>query len=102
MRIPEQFEIGGQTIKIIVKDEVDKSSRYGYYNDVREEIYIFKKVEINNEIVELTESQIENTMFHELFHVFQFHSKDKISETESSTYATFMTQFIKSSGLKII
>lgn len=101
MKIPEKFELGGQTITIRI-EESDKENRFGYYDSVNEEIVIFKKVEGANGLVEQTESQLMDTMFHEVFHSFQYHGKGETSEEESSTYASFMTQFFKSSGLKIV
>lgn len=104
MRIPEKFEIGGQEIKVNYTDiDYTSENRFGWYDSVAEEITICKKVKNGEDkIVELSESQIENTFFHELMHVFQFHSKDEMSEEESSTYSAFLTQFFKSSGLKIV
>lgn len=101
MKIPEKFEIGGQEIKVIIEDQ-DSENRYGYYDDVTEEIHLFKKLKIDGKVTELTSIQIENSFFHELFHCFQFHGKGDTSESESSTYAAFMTQFLKSSNLSIV
>lgn len=43
MKIPKQFTIHGHTINIRVV-EVDEENRYGYYDNVREEILIARKV----------------------------------------------------------
>lgn len=102
MTFPEKFEIGGQEITIKIEDIDEKENRFGYYNSVKEEIVIFKTVEDEDGVVELTESQLMDSLWHEVFHAFQYHSKNETSETESATYASFMTQFIKSSGLKIV
>lgn len=102
MTFPEKFEIGGQVITVRIEDHDLRDNRFGYYDSVKEEIVIFKQVEGENGLVNLTESQLVDSWWHELFHAFQYHSKTETSETESATYASFMTQFIKSSGLKIV
>jgi len=67
MKIPEKFEIGGQTVKILVKDKDDSGdNRFGYYDSTKEEIVIFKKLDSEDEVVELTEDQINNTFWHEI------------------------------------
>lgn len=103
MKIPTKFEIGGQEIKVNFLD-IDETTenRFGFYDSVKEEITVFKQVKSDDGPVNLTEVQIENTFWHEVLHAFQFHSKDDTSEEESSTYAAFLTQFFKSSGLKIV
>lgn len=44
MKIPEQFIIHGQVVKVIQK-EIDSinDNRHGYYDSVKEEIIIFHK-----------------------------------------------------------
>lgn len=102
MTFPEKFELGGQVITIRVEDIDEAENRFGYYNSVKEEIVIFKHVNDEEDKVELSESQLMDTLLHEVFHSFQYHSKGETSEAESATYASFMTQFLKSSGLKLV
>ncbi|MGM9533093.1 hypothetical protein, partial [Intestinibacter sp.] len=54
------------------------------------------------ETIRLSQLQIENTFWHEVFHAFQFHSKGEYSEAEAASYAGMMTELIRSSNLKII
>lgn len=65
MKIPERFEIGGQEIKVIIEDQ-DSESRYGYYNDVTEEIHLFREIKVEDKVTKLTSIQIENTLWHEV------------------------------------
>ncbi len=101
MNIPKKFTINGQPIHIEILDKLE-DNRYGDYNDAKELIRIAKTVEVDKEIIELSESQILNTFFHEVFHAFQFHSKGEYSEAEAASYAGMMTELISSSNLKII
>lgn len=88
MRIPKQFVIHGHNIRVIQK-EIDNSedNRYGYYDSVREEIVIFSKVRAGNEPVLLTETQLEATFWHELYHCFQWHIKGATDEWEAQSYS---------------
>lgn len=101
MTFPKKFELGGQVITVRIEDIDKAENRFGYYNSIKEEIVIFKHVNDDGSKVELSESQLMDSLFHEVFHSFQYHSKGDTFEEESATYASFMTQFFKSSGLKI-
>ena len=96
MKIPEQFIIHGQVIKIIQKeiDNID-DNRYGYYNSVKEEIVIFHKVMADGEPITLTDTQIEATFWHELVHCFQWHIKGQTDEWEAQSYSGLIIEFLK-------
>lgn len=67
MMIPSKFTIHGHEIKVIQREIDNKEdNRYGYYDNVREEIVIFSKVRSDGEPVDLTDTQIEATFYHEL------------------------------------
>ncbi len=102
MKIPKQFIIHGHIIKVIQK-EIDskEENRYGYYDSVREEIVIFNKVRSDGEPITLTQVQIEDTFWHEVMHLFQWHIKGSCDEWEAQSYAGLMIEFIKTSGIKI-
>ncbi len=67
MKIPREFIIHGHVVKVIQR-EIDSISdnRYGYYDSAKEEIVIFRKVRSNEEVITLTDIQIEATFYHEL------------------------------------
>lgn len=96
MKIPKQFVIHGHTVKVIQK-EIDNydDNRYGYYDSVKEEIVIFRKVRSDGEPVTLTEVQIEATFYHELMHCFQWHIKGTTDEWEAQSYSGLMVEFFK-------
>lgn len=96
MKIPEQFIIHGQVVKVIQK-EIDSinDNRYGYYDSVKEEIVIFSKVRSGEEPITLTETQIEATFWHELMHCFQWHIKGATDEWEAQSYSGVLLEFFK-------
>ena len=96
MKIPEQFIIHGHIVKVIQK-EIDTigDNNYGYYDDVKEEIIIFRKVRSGEEPVTLTETQIEATFWHELIHCFQYHTKGEYNEQEAQSYSGLLIEFFK-------
>lgn len=100
MKIPKQFILHGHTITVREVEKL-KSNNYGEYDSVREQISIAHKIESDGELVELTQTQIEATFFHELLHAFQWHIKGETDELEAQAYAGLMLEFIRTSGIKI-
>lgn len=95
MQLPSEFKCAGFTIKVIIEDELPNGD-YGSFCDARNEIKIARTVKSDNQIVELTEEQITNTFWHELFHCFQFYYDNEYSEGQSQTYANFMCEYFHS------
>lgn len=101
MRIPEKFTVNSQEIKIELVDTLPDQN-FGEYCCITDTIKLATHVKDDDGTVySLTEEQIENTLFHEVLHSFQWHSKGDYSETESNTYAGYLLEFFKSSGLII-
>lgn len=96
MDIPESFIIHGHAINIYVLEVDTEDNRYGYYDSVKEEIVIFKKVYSSGVLCSLSETQILHTFFHELIHAFQWHLKGDTDEQEAQSYAGLMMEFINS------
>ena len=70
MEIPKRFKIANTEYEVQVVDKSDDGN-YGYHNDIRRKIVVAKSMDDEGKIVQLTEQQIENTFWHELFHCFQ-------------------------------
>lgn len=100
MRIPKQFILHGHTISVREVEKL-KSNAFGEYDNTRELITIAHKVESDDELVTLTNEQVEHTFWHEVIHVFQWHSKGKYDEAEAQVYAGLMMELLKTSGIKI-
>lgn len=99
MQIPESFKLNGQTVKVEVVDEI--AGKYGYYNDVKQVICIAKTIRDGDEVIKLSQAQMETTFWHEVFHAFQERTKGKYSEEESSRYSWLMVELINSSRIEI-
>lgn len=100
MRIPKQFILHGHTISVREVEKL-KSNAFGEYDNTKELITIAHKVESDDELVTLTNEQVEHTFWHEVIHVFQWHSKGKYDEAEAQVYAGLMIELLKTSGIKI-
>ena len=101
MKIPEKFTINSQEITIELVDTLP-NQRFGEYCYITDKIKLATNVKDDDgTVISLKEEQIENTFWHELLHVFQWYSKGSFSEEESSTYAGYLLEFFKSSGLII-
>ena len=98
MKIPESFIIHGHTIKVIQK-EIDsyEENRFGYYDSVKEEIVIFRKVRSGDCAIVLTETQLEASFWHETMHCLQWHIKGTTDEWEAQSYAGLMVELFKTS-----
>lgn len=101
MKIPEKFTINLQEIKIVLVDTIE-DRLFGQYDCIKDTIKLAKYIKDDEgEKIKLTEEQMLNTFFHEMLHAFQWHAKGDTSESESSTYAGYLVEFIKSSGINI-
>lgn len=91
--IPNKFKIAGFEIGVTFEDKLDDNN-YGYWNDVSNTIVLAKNISLKNgELTSLTDRQIKNTFYHELFHAFQFYSGKKYCEIECNIFANFMLEF---------
>ena len=101
MKIPEKFTINGQEIIVELLDTLP-NQKFGEYCCITDKIKLAKRVKDDDgTAISLKEEQMENTFWHEVLHAFQWHSKGDFSEAESSTYAGYLLEFFKSSGLII-
>lgn len=101
MKIPEKFTINSQEITVELLDTLP-DQKFGEYCCITDKIKLARNVKDDDgTVVPLKEEQIENTFWHELLHAFQWRSKGDFSEEESNTYAGYLLEFFKSSGLII-
>lgn len=101
MKIPEKFTINSQEVTVELVDMLPDQN-FGEYCCITDTIKIAKNVKDDDGTVyPLTEEQMENTLYHELLHCFQWHSKGEYSEFESNTYAGYLVEFFKSSKLQL-
>lgn len=95
MKLPKKFKCAGFTINVQVTDIDNESNNYGNFSDVENLINIYRSVEVNGKVVQLTDEQIENTFYHELVHCFQFYHDNNITESEAQTFANFICEFLR-------
>lgn len=95
MKIPTKFKCAGFDIKIQSLEKLDGND-FGLYNDVTNIIKLAENISINTgELTKLTERQRINTFWHEVGHVFQFHSGKEFNEEDAQIFANFMTEFFE-------
>lgn len=96
VNLPEKFKIAGQEILVQIEESLPDND-YGYFDDAANIIKLARTVntEYNGDI-RLTNSQIRNTFYHELFHVFQFYFDNEFLEAQAQVYANFMCEFLES------
>ena len=99
--IPTEFKCAGHTIKVELVDQLD-DNRYGAFYDAPCVIKIAKSVLVEDfGKVDFTETQLRNTLFHEIMHCFQFFAGEKCSETQAQVYANFMCEFLETKDNKL-
>lgn len=91
--IPDKFKIANTWYTVEVVDKIDRGD-YGYHDDVRRKIVIAKQVPTEQGDIDLEEGQIENTFWHELFHVFNFYFNTEQDEALAQTFANFMCEYL--------
>ena len=96
MEIPKRFKIANHEYIIKVQEFVYDSNGdqiYGYHDPVKLEILIATKMRRNEEVISLSEEQIANTFWHEIFHVFNFFWDNGGDESLAQTFANFMREY---------
>lgn len=100
MKIPEYFTINTQRVSVVLKDEPSSQRRFGEFNSLTSTITIYTVVRgEDGNITNLSNEQILNTFFHEVFHAWQWYSGHDDSEVEASTYAGYMIEFLRSTSI---
>lgn len=101
MKIPEKFTINSQEITVELVN-ILPNQKFGEYCVITDKIKLATNIKNDDgTVIPLKEEQIENTFWHELLHAFQWHSRGNFYEEESNTYAGYLIEFFKSSGLII-
>ena len=93
--IYKTFKIANQKIQTVLLDSLP-GGEYGKFNDAKNEILIAKSVVVDDEVIELTEQQMQNTFFHEVIHAFQFYYNNEFDEAQAQVYANFICEMLES------
>ena len=93
--IYKTFKIANQEIKTILLDSLP-GGEYGKFNDAKNEILLAKSVVVDDEVIELTEQQMQNTFFHEVIHAFQFYYNNEFDEAQAQVYSNFICEMLAS------
>lgn len=93
-KIPSKFKIANQEFRVEIADNLtardDKDCPI--LGDFSYAPPLIRIAKYNGDAV-LTEEQIANTFYHELFHCFQYMYNTDYSESEAQTFANFMCEF---------
>lgn len=100
MHIPKGFTLHGCPITVEVVNSLEDNN-YGEFVDAKELIKVARTVKVDKETVQLSQTQVENTFWHEVFHAFQWHVKGEYDETEATSYAGLMVELIRSGQIRI-
>lgn len=90
---------GGKVITInivdILKDDNPKDdSKFGEFNPANNVITIAKRVIVDGDSYVQTEEDMNRTLWHEIFHVFQFYAGFNMTEYEAQIYSNFMYEYL--------
>ena len=90
--IPKKFKIANQWYTVEMVDHLNDGD-FGDFDSVRTKIRLAKRIYSVDEYIELSEEQICNSFYHELFHAFNFHMNCECDETLAQSFANFMREF---------
>ena len=88
--IPRRFTLANHEIEVEVREHVD--GVYGDWNDAKLVIRVATHLEEDGN-VELTEEQIRNSFYHEMFHAFMFFAGLKQDEMIAQTFANLLREY---------
>lgn len=97
MKLPKAFTIANQRYTVKLVDCLDDRN-FGEFDSIRAEIRIAKNVRspYDDELCALSEEQILNSFWHEVFHCFNWHWDTDADECLAQSFANFMREYISS------
>lgn len=70
--LPDKFKIANQEITVVI-EEILPNNNYGYFCDATNMIKLARTLKTEHDgVVTVSDEQMRNTFYHELFHAFQF------------------------------
>ena len=94
--IPKSFCIaGGKKIDVELVDEIDDYSTYGNFSIVNSKIKLARYVKCDNEIVEVSEEDLERTFYHELVHSMNYFYNCETDEVIAQVFSNFIYEYSK-------
>lgn len=93
--LPDKFKIANQEITVVI-EEILPNNNYGYFCDDTNMIKLARTLKTEHDgVVTVSDEQMRNTFYHELFHAFQFYFNNEFNEAQAQVYANFMCEFIE-------
>ena len=95
MEITKRFKIANQWIEVELCDfvEDDGEQLFGLFSSVYCKIWVARQFKRNGAIVTLSEEQILNTFWHEVFHCFNYYWNNDLDESLAQTFSNFMREY---------
>lgn len=97
MEIIKRFKVAGHEYIVEHPKAVysNEDTIFGDHNSIRCRIRVAQTLMDNGEEVTLTDAQIRNTFWHEVFHAFNYYWNNEQNEDLAQTFANFMCEFIE-------
>lgn len=93
--LPDKFKIANQEITVVI-EEILPNNNYGYFCDATNMIKLARTLKTEHDgVVTVSDEQMRNMFYHELFHAFQFYFNNEFNEAQAQVYANFMCEFIE-------
>lgn len=82
--LPDKFKIANQEITVVIEEILPNM------------IKLARTLKTEHDgVVTVSDEQMRNTFYHELFHAFQFYFNNEFNEAQAQVYANFMCEFIE-------
>lgn len=92
--IPSKFRIANHDYTVKLCEFIDDGDTFGSHCNLKLEIKVAERMKNDDgEIIDLTEEQIKNSFWHEIFHAFNYYYNNQQDESLAQVFANFMRKF---------
>lgn len=97
MNLPSSFKIANQIYTVTLVHHLEDAN-FGEFDSVKAEIRVASHVlsSYTNEFIKLSEEQVLNSYWHEVFHCFNWHMNTECDETLAQSFANFIREYLTS------
>lgn len=88
-----KFKIAGQEINVKFVSSLNDGTSFGDFSSIQNCIRIALKIKEDGVWYDVSQSQIKNTLWHEIFHCFQYFWTNETDEDFAQVLANFMCEY---------
>ena len=90
-----QFSIAGIKHTVEIVDDIDGGDTFGRFIPSGQKILLAERVKSGDIWYDQSDEMMENTLWHEILHVFQFYATTEYDESQAQVYSNFICELNK-------